>query len=140
MRISLHKRAKFAIMIFSSFPNFSGIRRLFCDRLAWCINTVARIDETANPVEAVTTHSFAVYLTPASASCTVSFTVNDAEKYSVEVYNAQGQMLFVADKGEAAAKQSFIRTINTSQLKTGAYFIKLVTTGEVQVKQMIIQR
>jgi hypothetical protein len=49
-------------------------------------------------------------------------------------------MLFVADKGEAAAKQSFIRTINTSQLKTGAYFIKLVTTGEVQVKQMIIQR
>jgi hypothetical protein len=64
MRISLHKRAKFAIMIFSSFPNLSGIRRLFCDRLASCINTVARIDETANPVEAVTTHSFAVYPTP----------------------------------------------------------------------------
>ncbi|HEX6431299.1 MAG TPA: LamG-like jellyroll fold domain-containing protein, partial [Niastella sp.] len=83
---------------------------------------------------------FMVYPTPASSHCTIAFTMNKPGKYQVEVYNTQGRLVQVIGKGETTSNQLLTYPMNTSQLSTGVYFIKLVTASEVRVKQLIIQR
>ncbi|THU41137.1 T9SS type A sorting domain-containing protein [Niastella caeni] len=83
---------------------------------------------------------FMVYPTPASNQCSIAFTLNKPGKYRVELYNTQGRLIKVVGQGETNTNQLLTYPMNTSQLSTGVYFIKLVTATDVQVKQLIIQR
>jgi hypothetical protein len=83
---------------------------------------------------------FMVYPTPASNHCTIALRLSKPGKYQVEVYNTQGRLVQVVGKGETVANQLLTYPMNTDQLSTGVYFVKLVTATGVQVKQLIIQR
>jgi hypothetical protein len=81
-----------------------------------------------------------MYPIPARNQCTIAFSLNKPGKYQVAIYNTQGRLVQVVSKGEATGNQLFTYSMNTSQLSTGVYFVKLVTATEVRVKQLIIQR
>ncbi|OQP53619.1 LamG-like jellyroll fold domain-containing protein [Niastella populi] len=83
---------------------------------------------------------FIIYPTPAGNRCTIAFTLNKPGKYRIELYNTQGRLVQVVSTGETAANQLVSYPVNTSQLGSGVYFVKLVTAAEVRVKQLIIQR
>ena len=107
-----------------------------------CECRYARVAVKADPVSAPasTKPVLMVYPTPTSHNCTISFTLSQPGKYSVEIYNVRGQMVLSAGKGEATTKQLHSLTINTSELTSGVYYVKLITASEVRVTQMIIQR
>jgi hypothetical protein len=109
--------------------------------LGACETGNARIvTNTDQPASIDAPQKFMVYPTPASSHCTIAFTLNKPGKYRVEVYNAQGGLIQVVGNGETSGNQLLTYHMNTSQLSTGVYFIKLVTATAVQAKQLIIQR
>lgn len=83
---------------------------------------------------------FIIYPTPASSQCSIAFTLSKPGKYRVELYNTQGRLVKVVGTGETTANQLLTYPMNTSQLSSGIYFVKLITAAEVKVKQLMIQR
>ncbi len=67
-------------------------------------------------------------------------TLNKPGKYRVEVPNTQGRLVKIVGTGETTANQLLTYPMNTSELSSGVYFVKLVTAAEVKVKQLVIQR
>lgn len=110
--------------------------------LGACETGNARITTNSDQAQAIidAQQKFIVYPTPASSQCTIAFTLAKPGKYQVEVYNSQGRLVQVVGKGETTGNQLLTYSLNTSQLNTGVYFVKLVTATEVKVKQLIIQR
>jgi hypothetical protein len=88
----------------------------------------------------VAQQKFIIYPTPASSQCTIAFTLNKPGKYRIALYNTQGRLVQVVGTGETTANQLLTYPMNTSQLSSGVYFVKLVTAAEVKVKQLVIQR
>jgi Fibronectin type III domain./Clostridium neurotoxin, N-terminal receptor binding. len=84
--------------------------------------------------------SFKVYPVPASHHCTVQFSLEEPGMYRVEIYNAHGQLMQVAGKGQAGAQQVITLPVNSSRLTNGVYYVKLVTQKSTKVQPMIIQR
>ena len=110
--------------------------------LGACETGNARMATNADQPQAITDapQKFIVYPTPASSYCTIAFTLKKPGKYQVALYNTQGRLIQVVGKGETTGNQLLTYPMNTSQLSTGVYFVKLVTATEVKVKQLIIQR
>ncbi|WP_205508958.1 LamG-like jellyroll fold domain-containing protein [Longitalea arenae] len=103
-------------------------------------NARAATDAAQSPAFIDGQQKFLLYPSPAGSHCTIAFTLAQPGKYRVEIYNAQGRLVQVVGTGEASSKQLCSYPVNTSQLSTGVYFVKLVTATEVRVKQLVIQR
>lgn len=110
--------------------------------LGACETGNARVATNTGGPEAIIDgqQKFMVYPTPASNHCTIAFTLGQPGKYRVEVYNTQGRLIQLIGAGEASGNQLLTYPVNTSQLSTGVYFVKLVTAKDVRVKQLVIQR
>jgi len=68
-----------------------------------------------------------VYPNPVSGNATVSISLANTEKVSVQVYNLVGELVYTANAGELSAGNHNI-SLNSTNLSNGVYFVK-VTAG-----------
>jgi len=74
-----------------------------------------------------------------SSSTTISFSTITGGAYRVELYSAEGRFIRSITKGMAGAglvQQRF----STSELSAGLYYVRLINSGGVQTKKLIVQR
>lgn len=80
---------------------------------------------------------FNVYPNPATDEANVVFSVNNAQKASIEVVNALGQTVSVTNiKAESGRN---LVMLNTANVEAGVYFVRVKTNGVQRVKRLMVK-
>jgi hypothetical protein len=85
--------------------------------------------KTVGIEDASTIADFGVYPNPASTMTNVRFELKDASDVTVEVFNSNGQSVYVAAQGKMTAGAQSV-SVNTSELTTGVYMVNVRANGQ----------
>lgn len=86
--------------------------------------------------ESVVQSSLALYPNPASSSCYVTFTVEEAQKVTIDIVNMQGQ---IVGSRHVDAVGSEIQYFDLSTLASGVYLVKVASENERAYKRLVIR-
>jgi hypothetical protein len=100
---------------------------------------IVATDRTSPEVAAPNTQAESMQLhpNPFSGSATVSFTLTEAGRYSLDLYDSKGQRLSVLQQGWAEAGVPKTVSVDGSALPAGLYLISLQTTKGKQVVKLL---
>ena len=101
------------------------------------------VDNDENTVEKINTMEASNYPNPFNPSTTISFSVKDARKARVDIYNVRGQKVYSFDNIEM--KQNSGQVVwngtdhNNKTVGTGVYFYKITTDNKsILTKKMVL--
>jgi hypothetical protein len=80
------------------------------------------------------------YPNPAKDRATVKFSLAEAGKYSLELYDIRGAKVKTISSGKAEANQALEWEVNVAKYAKGVYLLKLVTDKSVSSKRLLIER
>lgn len=81
-----------------------------------------------------------VYPNPASQQVQVRFGTTGVCNYSVELFDVQGKLLKIVERGTAPGRMQFSLPVDVGQYPVGVYFVRVVLGDVVQTKRIVIQR
>ena len=97
--------------------------------------TIASETGIGDPASAI--NSLSVFPNPSSGSAIVSYSLSENLQVITELYNTLGQrVILLADEKQAAGIHKYV--LDLKNLPAGLYLIKMTTTNEVYVKQIIV--
>lgn len=88
---------------------------------------------------AAITTGIAAWPNPAGNHITIRFSLPDSRTFSVDMYNASGQLVQLIDKGIGTKGRQYSYQLNTASLRNGIYIIKVATDKSILTKRIIVQ-
>ncbi len=85
-------------------------------------------------------NSFVLYPNPATASTTISFSIAEKNKVSVNVYDVLGALVSTLTQSNDFEKGNNTISLNTANLASGIYYISLDINGSKETKKLIINK
>ncbi|MFD3003899.1 T9SS type A sorting domain-containing protein, partial [Pontibacter toksunensis] len=85
-------------------------------------------------------HGLAVYPTSVSGRATVSFTLEEAGDYALEVYDMRGALVKRIAAGAAEGGRRYEHTLSVEGMGKGLYLARLTTRNITQTAKMVVQR
>ncbi|MGZ5192091.1 MAG: T9SS type A sorting domain-containing protein, partial [Flavisolibacter sp.] len=85
-------------------------------------------------------NSFVLYPNPATANTTISFSIAEKNKVSVNVYDVLGNLVSTLSQSNDFEKGSNTISLNTSNLASGIYYISLDINGSKETKKLVINK
>ncbi len=85
-------------------------------------------------------NEFVLYPNPATANTTISFSIPEKNKVSVNVYNVLGNLVSTLSQSNDFEKGNNTISLNTSNLASGIYYISLEINGSKETKKLIINQ
>jgi hypothetical protein len=85
-------------------------------------------------------NSFVLYPNPATASTTISFSIAEKNKVSVNVYDILGNLVSTLSQSNDFEKGNNTISLNTANLASGIYYISLDINGSKETKKLIINK
>ncbi|MFD3003979.1 T9SS type A sorting domain-containing protein [Pontibacter toksunensis] len=82
----------------------------------------------------------AVYPTSVSGRATVSFTLEEAGDYALEVYDMRGALVKRIAAGAAEGGRRYEHTLSVEGMSRGLYLARLVTGENVQTVKLVVDR
>ena len=84
--------------------------------------------------------SFVLYPNPATANTTISFSIAEKNKVSVNVYDILGNLVSTLSQSNDFEKGNNTISLNTANLASGIYYISLDINGSKETKKLIINK
>ncbi len=84
------------------------------------------------------TNSLNVFPNPVRNELNVRFTLNKAEKLTIEIYNALGQKVHTVANTSFNGENTL--TVNTSDLAAGIYHLNLVSQNGVTTQRFVVEK
>ena len=113
-----------------------------CERKPWlpeCDGEFLQVDPQASALRAAPHAPLAVGPNPASSEARVTYTISEASRVVVDVFDAQGrQVAQVAEAQVEAGAQAF--DLDTSTYPTGTYVVRLTAGGRVETARLTVVR
>jgi hypothetical protein len=85
-------------------------------------------------------NSFVLYPNPATANTTISFSIAEKNKVSVNVYDVLGALVSTLTQSNDFEKGNNTISLNTANLASGIYYISLDINGSKETKKLIINK
>ncbi|KAA5539547.1 T9SS type A sorting domain-containing protein [Adhaeribacter rhizoryzae] len=86
------------------------------------------------------TAGLTAYPNPAIEQATINFSLPQAGKYSLELYDLRGAKVKTLASGTAKANQNLEIAVNVASYAKGVYLLKLVTDKQVAAKRLLVGR
>ncbi|KAA5541721.1 T9SS type A sorting domain-containing protein, partial [Adhaeribacter rhizoryzae] len=80
------------------------------------------------------------YPNPAVEQATINFSLPQAGKYSLELYDLRGAKVKTLASGTGKANQNLEVAVNVASYAKGVYLLKLVTDKQVAAKRLLVGR
>ncbi|UOQ82615.1 MULTISPECIES: T9SS type A sorting domain-containing protein [Hymenobacter] len=81
-----------------------------------------------------------IYPNPFAHNASIGFTLAEAQRYSVQVYDVSGRMVLRVAEGMAEAGKAYNFQVVANEMPTGVYMVRLTTAKSVQNHRMIISK
>jgi hypothetical protein len=85
-------------------------------------------------------NEFVLYPNPATANTTISFSIAEKNKVSVNVYDVLGNLVSTLSQSNDFEKGNNTMSLNTANLASGIYYISLDINGSKETKKLIINK
>ncbi len=81
-----------------------------------------------------------VHPNPSSSRAQVEFSLAADDRYRLELYSAGGKMLGVVAEGRARSGQVVSLELKGEKLREGMYYLRLITSDEVQTTRLVVKK
>jgi hypothetical protein len=85
-------------------------------------------------------NSFVLYPNPATANTSISFSISEKNKVSVNVYDVLGNLVSTLSQSNDFEKGNNTISLNTANLASGIYYISLDINGSKETKKLVINK
>jgi hypothetical protein len=93
-----------------------------------------------NEITSLVANSFVVYPNPATANTSISFSIVEKNKVTLNVYDILGNLVSTLSQSNEFEKGNNTISINTSNLSSGIYYISLDINGSTETKKLVINQ